>query len=77
MGMNVDRDFIINLKLTNAGLHVHELLEEDKREVYRKYNECGGLGMYSSRDTHFVMDADKVIFVGNKDELLGFVNSNF
>jgi hypothetical protein len=73
----VDSNFIINLKLGNAGLHLKELAATGNSEIYKAYRDSGGMIMQSPLDTHYVMDGAYVIFIGNKHELLGFVNSNF
>ena len=73
--MIADENYIINLKLTNAGLHLYQLSEGDNSEIYKAYRECGGLCMEQPDHTHYVMDGSYIIFIGNKQELLGFVNS--
>ena len=73
---DVDKDFIIAIKLKSNGLHLKEL-DGNNSEVYKAYRECGGLCVESPRDTHYVMDGSYVIFIGNKDELLCFLNSHF
>ena len=75
--MIADEEFIINFKLNNAGLHLKELREDDKQEVYKSYRDAGGLCAEMPSDTHYVMDGPHVIFIGNKQELLGFLNSHF
>jgi hypothetical protein len=72
--MKADADFIITLKLTNAGLHLHQLDEGDNSEIYKAYRECGGLCMEMPSDTHYVMDGAYVVFIGNMHELLVFAH---
>jgi len=74
--MIADNDYIINLKLTNNGCHVHRLTGDDK-DVYSAYRDAGGLHMQSPHDTHYVMDGAYIIFIGNKTELLSFVHNQF
>lgn len=72
--MIADEDYIINLKLTNAGLNLKQLDAGDNAEIYKAYRDSGGLCMESPSDTHYVMDGAYVVFIGNKQELLGFAN---
>jgi len=72
--MIADDNYIINLKLTNAGLSLKQLTDGDNSEIYKAYRECGGLCMENPSDTHYVMDGAYVVFIGNKHELLGFAH---
>jgi hypothetical protein len=72
--MIADDNYIINLKLTNAGLSLKQLTDGDNSEIYKAYRECGGFHMESPSDTHYVMDNSYVVFIGNKHELLGFAH---
>ena len=72
--MKADADFIITLKLTNAGLDLKELGAGDNSEIYKAYRETGGLCMQLPCDTHYVMDGAYVVFIGNKHSLLGFAH---
>jgi|TARA_R110000850_G_scaffold59679_1_gene137654 hypothetical protein len=73
----IDKDFIISLKLYNNGLHLHQISDKGNADIYKAYNDAGGLHQESPRDTHYVMDGAYIIFIGNKHELLGFLNSSF
>ena len=72
--MIANENYIINLKLTNAGLSLKQLTDGDNSEIYKAYHEAGGFHMESPSDTHYVMDNSYVVFIGNKNELLGFAN---
>ena len=72
--MKVDADYIITLKLSNAGLDLKELGTGDNSEIYKAYRECGGLCGMLPCDTHYVMDGAYVVFIGNKRSLLSFAN---
>ena len=76
MSNAVDADFIINMKCINAGVHVKQLVDGDNSGIYSAYRLAGGLHMESPLDTHYVMDGEYVIFIGNKAGLLGFCNSS-
>jgi len=71
----IDVDFLICLRVTNAGLNLHQLTTGDNSEVYKAYKGSGGLHMESPRDTHYLMDGGNIIFIGNRDELLGFTDT--
>ena len=72
---SADEGFIITTKLTNAGFHLYELGSDNNKDIYVSYRESGAIHLESPRDTHYVMDNDKVVFIGNRSELLGFCNS--
>ena len=74
--MAIDRDLMISFRLQQTGLHPYELTGNDS-EVYRAYSEAGGMLHQSPKDTHYIMDGAHIVFIGNKDEMLGFLNSSY
>jgi hypothetical protein len=72
-----DTDMVIQIKLNRFGLHLHELEDGNNSEIYKAYEDAGGMTIPRVRDTHYVMDNALVVFVGSKQELLEFVTHNF
>ena len=61
--------------LDDKNLHVHEI-PKDSADIYRNHKSNGlGLGMSCAIDTHFIMDGEKVVYIGaNGYPLECFVN---
>lgn len=72
-------DDVILLKLNANNLNLKELPSDpDERcEIYEWYSNHNRVKMDYPLDTHYVMDGEYIVFIGNKDELLGFLNSHY